>query len=144
MGAELAQLPARDLVGRLELQGLLEVLDRLPGFVPPDVDAREVEVREVPRLVAGRPDRLLEPGDRLAPLPQLDEVRADVVVRVSELRVDLDRLLALLDRLVVAALKAVRPAQVGVRLGGRANPDRLTVVLDRLVELPGHLERVRL
>src|SRR5205085_2050367 len=79
---------------------------------------------------------------RLVVAAELDQVRADVVVRVSEVGIDRDRLLALRDRVVETALEAVRPAEERVRLGGRVERDRTTVAVDRALELPFHLQAV--
>src|SRR5688572_33106636 len=58
-----------------------------------DLDPPEVAVGEVARLVARRRHRALEPRDRLVVAALLDQVGADVVVGVSELWIDRDRLL---------------------------------------------------
>src|SRR5206468_1559755 len=103
------------------------------------MDAREVHIGELPGFVALGSLRPLEPGHGLVELPLLHQVTPYVVVRVPEVRVDLDGALALLRGLVEAALEAVRPAEEGVGLGRRANLDRATIELDRPVELSLHL-----
>src|SRR5882724_525760 len=99
---------------------------------------------KVARLVAWRRERALEPRDRLVELALLEEVRADVVVRVAEVGIDGDRLLALRDRVVETILETVRPAQERMRLGGGMAGDRLPIQPDRVVETAVHLQPVSL
>src|SRR5437667_10104627 len=89
----------------LDLEGALELLERLGEHALRPVDLPEVAVRVVTRLVAGRLDGRLEPWDRLVEATELDQVRADVVVGIAELRIDGDRLLAPRDRGVQVALE---------------------------------------
>ena len=95
-------------------------------------------------LVPGRLLRLLQPRDRLVDPAEVDQIGADVVVGVSEVRIDRDGDLALIDRLLVATLEAVGPAEERVGLGGRVLGDRGLVEADGVVEPPGHLALVRL
>src|SRR5579862_3139481 len=89
-------LPGRPVAG-FQFQRPPEVLHRFPVLVRLDVDPGQVVMRKVPGLVARGVDRLFEPGDRLLPAAQLDQVRADVVVGIAEVRIDLDRALAFRD-----------------------------------------------
>src|SRR5712692_1313108 len=105
-----SQLSQRGKTGRLagvNLERRLELLDRAQHHPLLRVDAPEVHVGEVPRLIARSRLGLLKPLDCLVELSLLDQVRPDIVVRVAEGRVDSDRLFALLDGLVDATLKAV-------------------------------------
>src|SRR5437867_2093383 len=95
------------------------------------VDAPQVHVGEVPWLIARSRLGLLQPLDRLVELPLRDEVGPDVVVRVAEGRVDIDRSLTLVDCLVQTTLNAVGPAAERVCLGGGVKSQRLRVKLDR-------------
>src|SRR5438034_6378424 len=70
------------------------------------MDPPEVHVGELPRLVARGALRLLEPRDRLLELALLHQVATDIVVRVAEVGIDLDRLEALARRLLEAPLEA--------------------------------------
>jgi len=104
---------ARERVFRLDLERAHELLLRLPEEALRPVDVSEVAVRVVAWLVARGDDRALEPRDRLVQIAALDQVGADVVVRVPEVGIDGDRLLALRDRLVDAAWKLyVQPRKV--------------------------------
>src|SRR5207249_7339292 len=85
----------------------------------------------------------LEPGDRLIEAVQLDQVRPDVVVRIPEGRVDRDRALALLDRVVVPAQEAEGPSVERVRLSRRREFERSLIGVRGPFELPGTLEDVR-
>src|SRR5437773_10258141 len=133
-----------ELVVGGELEGTLELLPRLGKEPLRPVDLPEVAVRVVPGVVAGRLDGRLEPGDRLVGPLELDQVRADVVVGIAEVRVDGDRLLALRDRILEPALKAVGPAEEGMRFGRRLEGDRPLVVLDGALEVTLHLSAVGL
>src|SRR5436309_4367695 len=131
-----------ELVVGGELERTLELFPRLGEEPLRPVDLPEIAVRVVPRIVAGRLDGRLEPGDRLVGPLELDQVRADVVVGVAEVRVDGDRLLALRDRLLEPALKAVGPAEEGMRFSRRLESDRPLVVLDGALEVTLHLSAV--
>src|SRR5436190_5966305 len=85
------QFLLRRAVAGLQLAGPLQMGHRLGVLVELDIDAGQVEMREMPRVVAGRVDRLLEPGDRLFPAAELDQAGAAVVVGVAEVGADLDR-----------------------------------------------------
>src|SRR3979490_2613859 len=80
-----------------------------------------------------------EPLDRCLVPAGLDEIRADVVVRVAEGRVHGDGPPALRDRLLVLALVGERPADEGVRFGARVESEGTPVALDGLVETARHL-----
>ena len=120
-------MPERGKTGRLagmDLERRLELLDRATHHTLFCVDAPQVHVGEVPRLIARSRLGLLQPFNRLVELSPIDEVGPDVVVRVAEGRVDSDRLLTLLDCLVGATLKAVGPTAERVCLGGGVEPER--------------------
>jgi hypothetical protein len=86
--------------------------------------------------------RALEPRDRLVELVLLHQVHADVVVRVTEVRIDGDRAVTFLDRLVEAALEAHGPAEERVRFGRRQHGERAAVRLDRGVEIATRLQAI--
>ena len=88
------------------------------------VDTPEIVVRIMVGIVSTRLKGALEPGQGLVVLALLDEVGADIVVRVAELRIDPDSLLAERDGLFELALKMVGPAQVSVRFRGGMNLER--------------------
>src|SRR6202162_5879544 len=90
-------------------------------------------------LVARRHLGALEPRHRFVFAAELDQVRADVVVWVAERRIHGDGAVALRDGVLVAALVGERPAEEGVRFGGRLYRDRAAVGFDRRVDLAGHL-----
>ena len=94
------------------------------------------------RLVSRTDKRLLEPSDSLVVFPPLDQVRADVVIRIPECRVNRDGLLALVDGLVDFALKVVSPAEVRVRLGRGVQLDRSFIELRRQFQVALHLQPV--
>src|SRR5262245_35142105 len=84
-----------------------------------DVDAGKVDVRIVSGFVSGCAHRLPEPRDRLLGTAQGDQIRADVVVRVPEVRVDRDRPMAFADCAFVIPLRGQGPTEKGVGLGRR-------------------------
>src|SRR5207249_1674277 len=88
--------------------------------------------------------RLLEPRDRLVELVLLHEVDADVVVGVTELGIDGDRAVTLLDRFVEPALEAHRPAEERVRLRRRPHGERAAIRLHRRIEVPRRLKAIAL
>src|SRR5579859_1996977 len=133
------ELPLGRSIPRLQLQGPLEVPHRLPVFVGLNVDPGQVEMGEVPGVVAWRLNRLLEPGNRLFPAAQLDEIGPDVVVGIAEVRVDLNRPFAFGDRLAVSTLETVGPAQKGVSFGRGSERDGPPVQADGVLELSRHL-----
>jgi len=96
----------------------------------------------VARLVARRLLRLLEPGNGLVDPVQVDQVGADVVVRVPEGRIDPDGDLALVDRLFVPPLERIGPAEERVGLGGRVKLDGRAVEPDGVLERAGRLPLV--
>src|SRR5207244_465612 len=142
--ADRRQRRARVRIPRLDRERALELARRLREQPLRPVDLPQVAVRVVAWLVARRLDRRLEPGNRLVETPELDQVRADVVVRIPEVGIDRDRLLALRDRVLKPPLEAVGPAEEGVRLGGGVERDRLLVALDGGVQLALHLQAVGL
>ena len=56
------------------------------------VDSSQIEVRVGARFVALGGDGFLKPGNRIFPFFLLDQVGADIVVRIAEIRIDLDPL----------------------------------------------------
>src|SRR5262245_21559672 len=131
-------------VSRSQTHRLLEFPERVPP--PPLLHANpgQVHMRKLARLVSLGLLRPFQPRDGLIELPLLHQVTTDVVVGVSEIRVDVDGAQALLGRLIEAALEAVGPSQEGVGLGGRVYLDRALIELNRPVELPPHLVLVGL
>jgi len=63
----------------------------------------QVEVGIAAGIVGRGADGLLEPGDGFLPLLLLDQVSPDIVVRIPEIGVDLDRLQAFCDGALVVA-----------------------------------------
>src|SRR5882724_339748 len=129
-------------VARRQTHRSLELPQGVPPTPLPHMDPREIHVRELARLVSLGQLGPLEPGHGLVELPLLHEVAPDVVVRIAEVRVDLDGAQAFLCRLLQAALEAVGPPEEGVGFGRRARLERALVELDRAVELPLHLVAV--
>src|SRR5207249_1761602 len=105
--------------------------ERLPPASLPDVDPSQVQERELSRLVAFGQLSLFKPRDRLVELVLLHQVDPDVVVRIAELGIDLDRAEALLGGLPEATLEAHRPSQEGMSLCRRIHLDGVAVELDR-------------
>src|SRR5258705_4979835 len=77
-------------VARLDLQRFLEAAYGVAVHLFSKVGAAQVVVRKVTRLVAARRRGLVEPGNRLLEPAQLDQIRAAVVVRVAEPRIQPD------------------------------------------------------
>src|SRR5262245_38599914 len=136
------EFPARGGVAWLDGDGALELADRVVDLVLSHVDARQVEIRIVTGLVAPRALGALEPIDRFLLAPQGDQVGADVVIRVAEVRIDRDRHLALGDRFRVAVEVGQRPAEKGVSLRGGVQFDGAAIERDGLFQPAGHLSLV--
>src|SRR2546426_1363728 len=136
--------PRRAYVARSQPHSRLESAERLPPAPLPDVNPSQVHEGKLPRFVAFGLLGLFEPRDRLVQLVLLHQVYPDVVVRIAELRIDLDRAEALLGGLLQAALEAHGPPQEGVGLGRRIHLDRIPVELDRSIRLSPYLVAVGL
>src|SRR5689334_3505191 len=130
-------------VGGRETHRGLELAERVPPASLLEIDAAEVHERKLSWLVARRLLGALEPRDRLVELALLHQVHADVVVRVAEVGIHVDRAQALGRGLVEAPLKRVRPSQERVGLGRRTRRDRAPVDLDGALEIAGHLPTIR-
>src|SRR5205085_2465619 len=87
--------------------------------------------------------RKLEVRYGIVEVPLLDEVGADVVIRIAKIGIELDRLLALLDGRAIIAQEAVGPSEERVCLGGRQYFDRFLIIFDRLVQMTRHLQPIR-
>src|SRR5688572_5562971 len=74
----------------------------------------QVQVREMPRLIALRPLGTFQPGNRFVQQPELHHVNANVVVGVAELRINSNGLAAVFYRLLQHAQERNRPSSVGV------------------------------
>src|SRR5689334_21987256 len=109
----------------MELDRPLEFRDGARNLAGLHVDAPEVQMREVPRLVALSQYGALEPGDRCLEIALLDEVRPDVIVRISKIRIGQNGQMALRNRARDVSLRAERPAQKRVRLCRFGNRERL-------------------
>ena len=85
----------RIVVVRYQPDGAFELMKGLPPAPLPEVNLPQVHEGELPRFVAFGLLGLFEPPDRLVQLVLLRQVDADVVVRIAELSIDLDRAQAL-------------------------------------------------
>src|SRR5690349_4922471 len=82
---------------RAKLERGAEMLQGLARHRLGEINARQVQVREVSRIVTLRRDRFLEPRDGGVQLARRDQIRSDIVVRVAEIGIEIDCLLAELD-----------------------------------------------
>src|SRR5271167_3990709 len=99
-------------------------------------------MRIATRLVARREHGFLKPGDGFIPFLLFNQVSPDIVVRIAELRIELDRLLTFADGTLVVAEKRVRPATKSIGLCGGKQLDGTAVELDGLLVLALHLQFV--
>src|SRR3989449_9912852 len=134
----------RAYVTRSQPHSPLELAERLPPASLLYVDPPQVHEGKLPRFVAFGLFGLFKPRDRLVQLVLLHQVDSDVVVRIAELSIDLDRAEALLGGLRQAALEAHGPPQEGMCLRRRIHLDGALVELDRSIQLSPDLVAVGL
>src|SRR5882757_5019103 len=96
----------------------------------------------MPRLIPPRFNGSFQPGNRLFESPHLNHVRADIVVGVTEFRIEFNSPLALGDRIVQPSLEMIRPTQKRVRFRGRKKLQRRLVQLHRAVVVAFHLRLI--
>src|SRR5712691_824377 len=106
-------------IARRQAHRALELAQRVPPAPLTEVDPPEVHVGELARLVARGALGFLEPRDGLIELVLLHQVAADVVIRVAEVGIDLDRPETLPRGLLAPTLEAQRPPEKCVSLGRR-------------------------
>src|SRR2546425_2696276 len=131
-------------VTRSQPHSPLELAERLPPAPLPEVEPPQVHEGELTRFVAFGLVSLFKPRNRLVQLVLLHQVDPDVVVRVAELGIDLDRAEALLGGLRYAALEAHGPPQEGMCLCCRVHLDGMPVELDRAIQLSPYVAAVGL
>src|SRR5262249_12272398 len=83
--------------------------------------------------------RLLEPWNGVIPFLLFNQVGTDIVVRIAELRIQLDGLQALRDSTLVVAEKGIRPAAEGIRFCCWKGLNGLGVQIDGTLEISGRL-----
>ncbi len=88
--AERSQRLLRQRIPRLDFQRFLEAANRVAVHFFSEVRTAQVVVRKMARLVAARFRGAFQPGNRFLEAAQLDQIRADVVVRIAKLRINLD------------------------------------------------------
>ena len=101
---------ARESVARFDAQRFIETFTRAGQHAFGGVSAAKIEMREVARLVARSGDGTFKPGDGFVILFELNQVRADVVVRIAEIGIYIDGAFTFCNRIVNLPLKMVRPA----------------------------------
>src|SRR5438309_9463352 len=107
---------ARHRIARLDFQRFLEAAYRMTVHFFSQIRAAQVVMWKVARLVAARFRGAFQPGNRFLETAQFDQVRANVVVGIAELRVNFDRKPALGDSLFDAPLEMIRPTQESMGL----------------------------
>src|SRR3990172_5892488 len=95
-------------------------------------------------LIASRLCGFFKPRNRFIYPSEVEEIGADIVIRVAEIWIHRYGLFALFDRLFVASLKAQGPAEKCVGLCGRVTTDRLLVEAHRFFQLSFHLTAIGL
>src|SRR5277367_4886805 len=107
----------RQRIPRLNFEGLLKTFHRPCIHFLSKIGAAQIVVRKMARLITARLNRAFEPRNRSIEPAQLDQIRADVVVRIAKLRIDFNRALAFGNGIFDAALKMICPAEKRVSLG---------------------------
>src|SRR5260370_2063533 len=96
------------------------------------------------RYVARRLGGLLKPRESFFEVPQLNQIRANIVVGIAEFRIDFDGALTLGDGFIEFALKMIGPAQKRMRLGGGMQLQRGLIQLHGALVVAFHLGLVRI
>src|SRR5262249_2103432 len=86
----------------------------------------------------------LQPGHSASVVALLDQVSADIVIRVAEVRVNLDRPMAFVNRLVDHSHKIIGPSEEGVGFGSGKCFNRSFIERHRLIEIAAFLSLVSL
>ena len=118
---------------------LLKTFHRARVHFLAQIGAAQIVVRKMARLVTARFHSAFQPRNRFIESAQLDQIRADVVVRIAELRIDFDRALALGNGVFDAALKMIRPAEKRVSLGSGVQFERGLIELHGAIVVALHL-----
>ena len=126
-------------ISRLDFERLLKTFHRARVHFLAQIGAAQIVVRKMARLVTARFHSAFQPRNRFIESAQLDQIRADVVVRIAKLRIDFDRALALGDGVFDAALKMIRPAEKRVSLGSGVQFERGLIELHGPVVVALHL-----
>src|SRR5260370_42301089 len=111
--------PLRQCVSWFNFKRLLKQFTGPIDHAFGQIGASEVEVRKVPGFIPFCSSRALEPGDGFVKAFEADQVGADIVVRVAEIRINLDGALAFGDRLLNLSLKVEGPTEKGMGLYSR-------------------------
>jgi hypothetical protein len=118
-------------IARLNFQSFLETALGAAIHFLAEVRAAQVVMREMARLVALGFHGAFEPGNGFIKPPQFNQIRANIVVGIAKLRIEIDGPAALRDGFVDFALEMISPAQKGMRFRGGMNVER------RLIQLHG-------
>jgi len=129
----------RERIPRLYFEGLLKTLHRARVHFLAEIRAAQIVVWKMARLITARFNGALEPRYRFIKSAQLDQIRADVVVRIAKLRIDFYRALAFSNGVFDAALKMICPAEKRVGLGSGVQFERGLIELDGPVVVALHL-----
>jgi hypothetical protein len=117
--AEVFESVARQRVARFDRQSLQKLFAGAIDQTLREIGAAQIEMGKVSRIISFCGYRALEPGNGFVKTFEADQVRADIVVGIAEIRVNLDGALAFGDGLVNLSLEMEGPAEKGVSLGGR-------------------------
>ena len=99
-------------------------------------------MRKVARLVSAGFDGLLQPWDGFIELAEFDHVRANIVVGIAKIRVQLDRALTFCNGIQYFPLKMISPTQKRVSLCRWMEFERMLVELDSTFVIALHLRLI--
>src|ERR1051326_4637461 len=94
------------------------------------------------RLVAPGVNRLLQPRNSLIEIALLDHVRANVVVGIAKIGIDLDGAAALSEVVSSVALEVIRPAKECGRFGRGMQTERGVIEFDSAIVVAFHLSLI--
>src|SRR5258708_28139370 len=128
-----------DQILTIQLQRSEIMVTGLSPFALVLIHPSQIEVGIAIGFVARSANRSFEPGHRGIPVALLDQICADVVIGISEFRIDFDGLQAFRYGLLEVTLKRISPSAEGVGLSRGECLDRVGVEFDRLLELSFYL-----
>src|SRR6266481_737081 len=123
----------------IESQGTAKLFQSLLNHSLGKVNPTQIDIGKMPWLITLSFLCFFQPRHRFIQFLLLHQVDADVIVRITKFRIELNSNLALGDGLVDPALETVGPAQIGMGVCSWTKGDGFFVEANRFIQLTGHL-----